>query len=85
MCNGFSDECELLGKYECNCQYNAEGPQCNRCKEGYKQKKWRKRTEFNKFECERKLFKYYIFIVLPKYHNYKIIVEVLERLIGSSF
>ena len=53
MCNGFSDECELLGKYECNCQYNAEGPQCNRCKEGYKQKKWRQRTELNKFECER--------------------------------
>lgn len=53
MCNGFSDECALLGKYECNCQYNAEGPQCNRCKEGYKQKKWRQRTEFNKFECER--------------------------------
>ena len=57
MCNGFADEClqstREPGKYECDCQYNAEGPQCGRCKEGYEQKKWKQRTEYNKFECER--------------------------------
>lgn len=57
MCNGFADECpptRVVGKYECNCQYNTEGPRCGRCKPGYVQKKWRPRTAIDKFECESK-------------------------------
>lgn len=57
MCNGFADECpptQVVGKYECNCQYNTEGPRCSRCKPGYVQKKWRPRTAIDKFECESK-------------------------------
>lgn len=57
MCNGFADECPptgVVGKYECKCQYNTEGPRCGRCKPGYVQKEWRPRTAIDKFECESK-------------------------------
>jgi len=58
MCNGFADECRPSAVEEenvCDCQYNTEGPRCNRCKEGFIQKKWKMRTYVDKFECESML------------------------------
>ena len=58
VCNGHASTCSLLDprnadrKLACSCQHHTCGIQCDRCCEGFEQKKWRQNTNARPFECE---------------------------------
>ena len=57
VCNGHAYVCppskENSDLLQCQCEHNTAGDQCDQCKEGYVQKKWRPYTKDDPFECER--------------------------------
>ena len=57
VCNGHAYVCppskENSDLLQCQCEHNTAGDQCDQCKDGYVQKKWRPYTKDDPFECER--------------------------------
>lgn len=60
VCNGHANTCTLDPRSSrnntrllaCSCQHNTCGIQCERCCEGFEQKKWRQNTKESPFQCE---------------------------------
>lgn len=61
MCNGHADTCNVLNSENstpisaCHCLHNTDGINCDKCRSGFEQKKWRQNTDAHQFYCERKL------------------------------
>lgn len=60
VCNGHADSCDVLDvtrprAWLCRCEHNTCGDNCERCCDGFVQKKWQHNYEFDEFACERKI------------------------------
>lgn len=60
VCNGHADSCDILDArrsrtWLCRCEHNTCGDNCERCCDGYLQKKWKQNNEIREFACERRL------------------------------
>ncbi|KAI6235067.1 Laminin alpha [Aphelenchoides besseyi] len=57
VCNGHADSCDILDTsrprtWICRCEHHTCGDNCERCCEGFVQKKWAQSTESKEFVCE---------------------------------
>ncbi|KAH7701646.1 laminin alpha [Aphelenchoides avenae] len=56
VCNGHAPSCDVRENRKdtwiCTCEHHTTGDNCERCEPGYEQKKWRKSSEGDDFECE---------------------------------
>ncbi|KAI1731321.1 laminin EGF domain-containing protein [Ditylenchus destructor] len=57
VCNGHADSCDVLDVNRprarlCRCDHNTCGDNCERCCDGFVQKKWRPSRELDEFGCE---------------------------------
>lgn len=61
MCNGHADTCNVLNSEDstpisaCHCLHNTDGTNCDKCRSGFEQKKWKQNTDAHQFYCEREL------------------------------
>ena len=61
VCNGHAENCDITDpndqyKLLCRCKHNTWGPNCEKCRPGFEQKRWRQSKHYELFECERTLF-----------------------------
>ncbi len=61
MCNGFADKCDEGTTFKCQCQHFTCGPNCDRCCDGYIQKKWQPRYKNENFICERRFHALFVY------------------------
>ena len=55
MCNGHAYICPPTSDntiLQCECQHKTTGLNCDQCMDGFTQKKWRRYTAADQFECE---------------------------------
>ena len=55
VCNGHAYICPPVGDtniLQCECKHKTSGLNCDQCMDGFTQKKWRRYTSDDRFECE---------------------------------